>query len=333
MASPYTTTTATSTKKNRRELSPELSKGVFTPAKTARNSTSVNKNMGSRALSQSTGFTRHMGDKSQHLSIHHEVSRQKLIVMHKSIDLTNINRSPSKRDPILQNNEEKTHAFKPACKRVEGAGETTMFTAEEKPRNTKPGEYHPHHGTNPPKKEKINSIKKIHSVPSKSHHELKKRELKTVQTTRESFNPITEGDPKSVKTIKIRNVEQQISEHMSKLNDKKHLLPSERAVSPRRAPGGSGQSPTRLRVNMAEEHEHYMASPPKTVLTEPDEVHPQVKKHRGTISTLLNYKFAGEYRDQGVTDKPHKVPAKIVQVKLTNERHFLKKKADYGYVA
>jgi len=47
-----------------------------------------------------------------------------------------------------------------------------------------------------------------------------------------------------------------------------------------------------------------------------DNTHHLVKKHRGTISTLLSYKGGPSFRDDGVIDKPNKLPAKVVQVCL-----------------
>jgi len=310
----------------KRALSPDLHKGIFTPQKSERLYTQGAK-PNTRNMSASNGFfsSRAVPNKHLELQIHHETKQLRVSEATRTTESTTLG-SP-RRNPILQDNDEPSDAFKPSVKRIEGAGDATLFTAEDKPRNVKPGEYHPVHNAKV-KKEKVSSIMKIHFSPSKSHHELKKRELKAVKSARETFNPIVDGDPKSVKPVKIRNFDQEISDHSAKHNEKKFMLPADRKFSNRLL--NSGPSPTKARLNLhPEDVELAQQSAPSTIKVDYNtKVHPMVKKHRGEIGGVLSYDTALPYRHDGVTDKPHRVPPKIVAVCLANtEKHFAKRKA------
>lgn len=65
------------------------------------------------------------------------------------------------------------------------------------------GEYHPLNSARS-SSPKIESIKTYHVLPSESKDEYSRRKLKPVKQTREIYNPITEGDPKSVNLVKQR---------------------------------------------------------------------------------------------------------------------------------
>jgi len=137
-----------------------------------------------------------------------------------------------KRDPILQNNNEKNIEFKSSIRRLASADRMSSNMDEHFRRSKKTGEFN--HIYNPQvQPEEALGIKTFRVLPSTSSDEQYTRLRKARCTSSESFrNPITEGDEKSAVYKRWRGAVEVQDEHQ-KLNDKKYLLAADRGCSPR----------------------------------------------------------------------------------------------------
>jgi len=208
-------------------------------------------------------------------------------------------RSP-KRDPILQNNEEEVHEFKASKRTI--ATKTTMFTEEERHSRRHQGEFNDRHEARS-QSPRIEGIR-TNIAPSRDFSTDVKRQLKTIVPNhlKNTFNPIVEGDPKSIKLIKERN-HAEPSEEYQKMMDKKCLLPTERVVSPR---VGSPKGRVCWETSIPLGEQPLQAYVDKT---------PVKKQRKLKISNqesakdLLEYTYSPKFRDQGVSGKCTNVAA------------------------
>lgn len=138
-----------------------------------------------------------------------------------------------RRDPILQNNNEKNIEFKPSVRRLASADRMGSNMDENFRRSKKTGHFN--HVYNPqPTSEEPSGIKTFRALPSQSSDEEYTRIRKAARCTssENTRNPITEGDEKSAVFKRWRGaVEKQ--DHHQKLNDQKFLTAGERGCSPR----------------------------------------------------------------------------------------------------
>jgi len=233
--------------------------------------------------------------------------------VHKYLPTPNTDRARSpKRDPILQNNDEGVQEFKPCLRPV--TAQTTMFTEEEVyPRKAR-GDFNEryHARSQSPKIEGV----RTNIAPPRDYSTDVKRQLKTIVPNhlKNVFNPIVEGDPKSIKAQKARVVHVEPSEEYQKMMDKKSLLPTERIASPRvGSPKGRvcWESSIPLGEQRIEAYTEKSQSPVKR------HKNPQLATSDG-LKDLIQYSFSPKFRDQGVSGKCSNVPASTLVKAVEN---------------
>jgi len=211
-----------------------------------------------------------------------------------------------KRDPITQDNNEPNVEFRSCVKRMPESDKTTIFTDEQKFPSRNKGEFNDlfrARSVSP----RVQGIRACN--PYKEFQpEVKKRELKDVDLPfrKNIFNPITEGDPLSIKTIKTRVQHPEPSAEYQKMNNKLTVLPADLGNSPQ---GKIFRDTNKI---LGEEHpEAYKERSPARPKRQ--------YKDRSEGKALIEYSYSPDFRDQGVSGKPTQVPISTLLVRPVEE--------------
>jgi len=205
-----------------------------------------------------------------------------------------------KRNPILQDNNEETAQFKPSVKRLASAEKVTPCYDENITRGKKKGDYN--YVVNPPCQDpKPSGIRKFESASPVSDHENRRRVRKEIQNLSQSFNPITEGDVASESYRRSRKaVEKTEDNFIQKLNDRKHILSSDRGISS--SPRGKLFRDTQIAVVGTDWSKLTPQSArPRTASEEPLTAFD--RKIRGEIKDTIQYAEIQNFKDYGITGK------------------------------
>jgi len=236
--------------------------------------------------------------------INHEIKVDRCLTARAATQET---KSPTKRDPILQINEEPIQEFKSTIRRLPEADKMAMFSKDVQYSSRRKGEFNDlfrARSVSP----KIEGIRCCN--PYREHQpEVKKRELKEVdrQFRRNIFNPITEGDPLSIKPIKTRVVHPEPSDELMKMNNKKTFLSASLAISPR---GRIFRDTNQVIGEQIPEALTSRQSPARTS-----------RRHRekNEAKGLIEYSYSPDFRDQGVSGKCTAVPLATLLIKPVHE--------------
>jgi hypothetical protein len=204
-----------------------------------------------------------------------------------------------KRNPILLNNEEAVHEFKPSIRCVTTSRNDATRTDEYAFISKARGEYnHIHNPVNPdpkPQGKKTNI-----SQREECSQEQPRRVRKGVMNASMKFlNPITHGDPDSVTLCKKRSPPE-ISEATKRLNERKIGITFQQATSPR----GRVCWDTNISLAMDSATDRSL----NKSLTQ--RLEPASKRHRRTDSMkeVIQYSDSLPYRDQVVSGKCTNIP-------------------------
>lgn len=256
-------------------------------------STTITHNINSRRVSMTVSFfntTKPENFKLKDFAVVHETHVAKYL----PAPNTDRARSP-RRDPILQNNEEEVREFKPSKRTI--PTKTTMFTEEERHSRKHPGEFNDRHEARS-QSPRIEGIR-TNIAPPRDFSADVKRQLKTIVPNhlKNVFNPIVEGDPKSIKPIKERH-HAEPSEEYQRMMDKKCLLPTERVASPRvGSPKGRVCWETSIPLGEQPIQAHVEKSPVKKQRKF------KIGSNQESAKDLLEYTYSPKFRDQGVSGK------------------------------
>jgi len=232
--------------------------------------------------------------------------RQNYAILHESQKLKSLDTAPlterarsPRRNPIIQDGDEPVQEIRSTLKISPLSGKTTMFTEEPAYSRKMRGEFNG-----------IQSARSLSPRPQGirtniapvrlQNPEDQPRQLKTVVVPHMNnvYNPIVEGDPKSVKLIRERNHAQPSEEYL-KMNDKKSILGADRGTSPKGRVFWDTKIP--LGSNLSETYtpDQKFSSPRKT---QPSD----------GLKDLIEYTYSPTFRDQGVSAKCNSVPISAV---------------------
>lgn len=217
------------------------------------------------------------------------------------------------RNPILQENVE-VQEFKPHHKTTPNSYKMAMFTEEPPVHQKAHGKFYEKLALNmmpEPRKEGIKIVP--HKVSAMTEPDEEKRHKKPVDFAhRAKFNPITEGDPKSVKSPKkpIWSIE---NSELKKMNDKKYLSSFEKGTL-----ANKGKVYKDTTISLTHNPDPYV-SPKKK------QQPPLPEKHRGSIASVITYENV-YHRPDVLPQKCTEVPANVVKEGIyMNERLYAKR--------
>mmetsp|Transcript_82585 Transcript_82585/g.96572 ORF Transcript_82585/g.96572 Transcript_82585/m.96572 type:complete len:343 (-) Transcript_82585:37-1065(-) len=220
------------------------------------------------------------------------------------------------RNPLLPYTNQESERCRSATRRHPESDRVAMFSETEKSRGRKRGVFNDTNRVPVHEDLSARGIRMVQVSPSRSVHELYKRQLRSVKSfTQNEFNPIVNGDPRADSPPRTRRTEQQVSSITHLLNEKKMHLPSERSNSPRRSPYRGGESTVGILLGGA--------IPLSTIpqFTESKEL---TAKKGGNIKALITYKDGPNFRSTGGA-KINEVPYSTIKDNLKQERPFARR--------